>query len=314
MLNPSGLSARRFARACWEFLAAIDEGDDVPEHEWLDLPTVYPEVIRPEELQRAQRAIPDLLTFETVMYAKSLVGGRSFIARLNVDPASWAHIDWFTESGEVVRIARNPEEGRSERSDIDGPSAVPARTWRVFLRSLLGHPVLLTVGPDGHSCGKDTTGLLRPQPVLLLGADVVGRTDWAQDRKAPVFLRDPARWRRILEVLGDMNVTELRQVGLAPSTVRALRAGRTPSPRTAALAERVAIRFAEDRVMGDRRIGAQKGQGALVELIDSRRCQAPGCTTLLVGRQRSWCSAHRSYPGSRRKVWKVQSAERSAES
>ncbi len=313
MLNPSPLSKRWFARMCWEFLEAIDAGGStVPEHDWLDRPTVYPVSVRPEELKRVERAIPDVRPFESLMYVKAFVGAESFLARLDEDPASWAHVEWFTEEGERVRIARAWEERRIGRSDPDGPRVAPVRTWKVFLRSLQRHAVLLTVGPDGRPCGKDTRGLLRPQPVLLVGADVVGRTDWAKNRKAPVFLRDPGRWQRILGVLESMNETELRKAGLAPSTVRALRAGRTPSPRTAALAERVAIRLAEDRVVGDGRMGAPKGQGVL-RLIDSRRCEAPGCAHRLVGRQRRWCRVHRAYPGSRRKAWKVSQGEKSAE-
>src|SRR2546422_239484 len=35
----------------------------------------------------------------------------------------------------------------------------------------------------------------------------------------------------------------------------------------------------------------------------ARLCEAPGCRTLLKGRQRNWCIKHRRHPGGRRHGW-----------
>ncbi len=69
------------------------------------------------------------------------------------------------------------------------------------------------------------------------------------------------------------------------------------------------VRIAELRIAGQethRRRDEEGVQGWDVQVeqeVFARFCRAPGCRTVLVGRQRKWCEKHREYPGSRRQAW-----------
>jgi len=278
MVNPSSLRQGDFARECYRYLLARETGEDF-DADWLDEPVLWPKTLtHPADLTAARRAIPDLRPTETVVYARELFGASSYIARL-VAGASWRDLDWRTGDGEPVTLMAAKDR------------AVGAvRTWRVFLNEFLRHPVAFTLDADDRRADGSTRGLLAPAPILLVGATRTGRTSWATGERAEDLISDAGEWGRVLDGLAGVSAGELRRAGLAPRTVRAMRAGRRPVPRNAEAARRLATTRARSEA------GLAKDRAG--------RCIAPRCDERLTGRQRIFCRRHASYPGSRRKAWR----------
>lgn len=278
MVNPTDLRPSEFARQCYLFLLAEEAGRPF-EAEFLDEPVLWPKTItRPEDLAAVRHAITDLRPTETVVYARELFGAGSLVARL-VLGASWRDLDWRTQAGEPVGLT--PAVDRA---------AGAVRTWRVFLRGFLRHPVAFTLDAEGRRSDGSTRGLLVPAPILIVGATRTGRTDWAAGQRAEDLVLDPGEWSRIMEGLAGIGEADLVRAGLAPRTARAMRAGRRPVRRNADTARRLVA----DRV---------RAEAGLVR-ASARRCIAPGCGERLTGRQRTFCTRHAEFPGTRRKAWR----------
>jgi len=278
MVNPSSLRQGDFARDCYRYLLARETGDEF-DADWLDEPVLWPKTItHPDDLVAARRAIPDLRPTETVVYARPLFGGSSYVAR-PVLGASWRDLDWRTQDGEPVGLT--PAVDRA---------AGAVRTWRVFLRGFLRHPVAFTLDAEGHRSDGSTCGLLVPAPILIVGATRTGRTDWATGQRAEDLVLDPGEWSRIMEGLAGIGEADLVRAGLAPRTARAMRAGRQPIRRNAEKA---------------RRLVAERTRAKAGLVRDrARGCIAPGCGERLTGRQRTFCTRHAAFPGTRRKAWR----------
>ena len=278
MVNPTELSPQEFAHACYRYLEAR-EHREVPNEPWLDEPTLWPKALnRSEDLKVAKRAIPDLRTTETVLYARSLFGETTYIARA-IPGRTWRELDWRTEEGRACDLIPAVDQ------------AIGAvRTWRFFLDSFLRHPVAFTLDATGHPTDARTRGLLSPAPIRLVGKTLTGRTGWATDDPADVLIPDRNEWQRVLERLGDFTEAELRRAGLAPRTARAMRQGRPPLPRNAEAARRLVAERARTEA------GLRRGP--------LRPCIAAGCQHVLTGRARLYCPRHAAYPGYRRKAWR----------
>jgi hypothetical protein len=278
MVNPTALADEAFAEACYRYLLAREAGED-PDTPWRDEPVLWPRrLTRTEDLTQARHFIPDLRPHEEVVHARSVLGDVTYLAR-RIPGVGWVDFDWFDGDGQRVKI----------RPAVDSLVGT-VRTWRIFLEGFLEHPVPFMLDADGHRATEQTRGWLRPAEILITGIDRTGRTDWVEGAAAETLVPDEGSWDRVLASLGDMPGTDLAAGGLAPRTARAIRAGRTPSPRSIEAA----------RTIVARRAHAEAG----LANDDIRVCHAPGCVTPLHGRQRSFCSTHAAYPGSRRKAWK----------
>ena len=277
MVNPTDLRPSEFAQACYRYLLA-KEGDEPFDAEWLDEPVHWPkQMTRPEDIEEAS-AIPDLRLTETVLHGSDLLGTHTFRAR-DVFGVPWRNLDWRDDEGREV----HPEP--ASESNIGG-----LRTWRMFLDTFLTHVVPFTLDENGRRATADTRGVLRPAPILIVGVIRTGRTNWSDGTRSETLVVDPGEWDRILAGLERIPGADLSRAGLSPRTARALRAGRKPAPRTVERAKEI--------------VGKRARIEAGLERDTASHCIAPGCDERLSGRQRSFCSRHAAYPGSRRKAWK----------
>jgi hypothetical protein len=278
MVNPTSLRPTEFGRECYRCLLAL-EAEEPFEAGWLDEPVLWPKrLTRVADLTAARRAIPDLRPTETILYARSVLGATSYLARV-VPGRSWPDLDWRSAAGDPVRLV--PAKDRAVGA---------VRTWRMFLRGFLTHRVAFTLGADGRRTDGESRGVLTPAPILLIGAVRTGRTAWASGERGETLLPDPGESARIAAGLVGLSEAEFRRAGLAPRTARAMRAGRRPVRRNAEAAR---------RLVADR----SRAAAGLVR-NRARYCLAPGCPVRLTGRQRSFCALHAAYPGSRRKAWR----------
>jgi hypothetical protein len=279
MVNPTSLNSRRFARECYRYLLAREAGEPF-DGDWLDEPVLWPKrIVRPDELKAARRSIPDLRPTETVVYARSMFGSESQVARW-VPGARWSDLDWRTSTGDPVELI----------PAADGRAVGTVRPWRIFLGAFLRHRVAFTLDEDGRRSDGSTRGRLGPAPILIVGAGRTGRTDWATGTSAEEVIPDPDEWNRIREGLAGIAGSELRRGGLAPRTALAIRAGRRPTRRNADAARRL--------------VAARARAEAGLTRLGVRTCIAPRCREILSGRQRWFCRRHAKYPGSRRKAWR----------
>ena len=97
--------------------------------EWLDEPVCWPRRLnRPDDLELASHAIPDLRPTETVVIAHDLLGTRTFTARFEPGRAR-STLDW------------RDEQARPTEPDVAGGSIGGLRTGGVFLDGFLQHVV-----------------------------------------------------------------------------------------------------------------------------------------------------------------------------
>ena len=278
MVNPTDLRPSAFAEACYRYLLAKDSSEQF-EATWLDEPVLWPKrMTRPEDLQEAGKSILDLRLTQTVFHASDLLGTHTFRAR-EVPGAPWRGLDWRDEEGDEV----HPEP--ASESTIGG-----LRAWRMFLDGFLTHPVPFTLDANGRRASASTRGVLRPAPILIVGVSRTGRTNWADGTRSETLVAAPGEWTRTLADLERIPGADLSRAGLSPRTARALRAGRSPAARSVERAKAI--------------VGKHARAEAGLERDTAPRCIAPGCDERLSGRQRSFCSRHARYPGSRRKAWK----------
>jgi hypothetical protein len=274
-VNPSGKRDVAFADDCYRYLLGREGGCGF-QAPWLDDPVLWPKRLnRPDELEQARSAIGDVRPTETIVIAHDLLGLTAYTARF--DPAaSWGTLDWRDHDGHSVSLAKV---GR-------------LRTWRAFLDGFLTHTVPFMLDADGRRVTGETRGPIRPAPLLIVGVERTGRTDWANGTRSETLIADPGAWDRVLSDLARVPTEELRRAGLAPRTARAMRAGRPPVRRNAELARSL--------------VAKQRRTDAGLQRDRSAICLAPDCDVRLRGRQRSFCTRHASYPGSRRKAWKLE--------
>jgi hypothetical protein len=278
MVNPTRLSSQAFAYECYRYLLAREAGEAF-EAAFLQEPVLWPKTLTHlADLEAARKAIADLRLMETVVHARDVFGARSWIARWT-QGAAWFDLDWRDEAGNGMALCP------ASASSLQG-----ARTWRMFLDSFLSHAVAFTLHADGRRSNGETRGSLTPAPILIVGATHTGRTNWATGERADDLVEDPDAWQRVVDGLAGIAGAELTRAGLAPRTVRAMRTGRRPVPRNAEAARRLVA----ERARAD--AGLKRDRGP--------RCAAPGCPERLTGRQRTFCTQHASFPGSRRKAWK----------
>jgi hypothetical protein len=278
MVNPTDLAPKDFAQACYGCLLAWEKAEPF-EADWLDEPALWPKrITRTEDLKRVRRSIPDLRPSETVVYGSDLLGTCRFIARY-ISGVAWPDLDWRDEEG------RGVQPRAAKGSALGGLS-----TWRDFLERFLAHPVPFSLDEEGRRATGQTKGVLSPAPILIVGIARTGRTDWVEGTAAEVLVPDANEPERMREELGRVSGADLAKAGLAPRTVRAMRAGRPPSRRNAQAALNLVVKRARAR--------------AGLEPDGSLTCAAPGCPERLTGRQGTFCTRHATYPGSRRKAWK----------
>jgi hypothetical protein len=278
MVNPTDLVPKDFAAACYRCLLAWEKAEPFGA-DWLDEPALWPKrITRTEDLKRVRRSIPELRPSETVVYGSDLLGTCRFIARY-ISGVAWPDLDWRDEEG------RGVQPRAAKGSALGGLS-----TWRDFLDRFLAHPVPFSLDEEGRRATGQTKEVLSPAPILIVGIARTGRTDWVEGAAAEVFVPDANEPERMHEELGRVSGADLAKAGLAPRTVRAMRAGRSPSRRNAQTARKLVVKRAR--------------AGAGLEPDGSLTCAARGCPERLRGRQRTFCTRHAKYPGSRRKAWK----------
>ncbi len=277
MVNPTKLPPADFARECYRYLLARESGARF-KRGWLDAPRLWPErLTRPEDLKVARRAIPNLRMTETVLRARLMFGG-SLTARA-VPGLEPSELDWRTQDGDVAELIPAAD-------SLIGT----VLTWRLFLDGFLSNPVPFTRDADGRRADPGTRGALHPAPLLIVGVVHTGRTDWDRGEEGERLIDDLGAWSQVLESLASVPGEDLRRAGLAPRTVRAMRSGRPAAARNA-----------------DAALGIASGRARVAAgLVRDRgpRCIAPECEEALVGRQRTFCSRHGAYPGSRRREWR----------
>jgi len=244
--NPLPEDPKTWVRQAWTWLRNPTGAGP----SWLDLPAVSKiTVASPEALSwfshiNVGRDYADGIkpgNFLLVAYPDPLDPiartGAKPVAPYDHDPASWLTLAWTDRTtGEPIQLRTGPLDGS------DRPGTVRVLTYRDIVGRYLTHPEAKATDANGHSCGRDTRGLLARRPVRPAGNPaVIGKEANDLDNRATGFAEEPTLaysgaepdWRTdVLPVLRELPTAEIAsRTGLNRRTIQRCLTGRTlPHP------------------------------------------------------------------------------------
>jgi hypothetical protein len=319
----------------WLWWLRREEGREAPEPGWLDpVPALHAMVVaHPDDFQMVRKLNRGLGYEEGIMPFDTLLlphrdrllakegDPTQLVAPWHPDPMAWAGLHYRDPAtGKAWRLAMRGRTG-SYRDWQRRPGTVFVESMRTYLERHFTHPEPAAVGPDGKPCGRETRGVLLPQPIRIERQAVVGkdtsrlreiRAGWrSRKEERQVFGASDDLAKRVLHILADAPDRWLRAQGVEPRTVRKARE-RGGAGLTRALAQRLceaATAFSREALAGWTVLAPQGPESSRGRYLEEREVRGPyrgessscrGCGAPLRGHERVWCVACRKLPGRER--------------
>ncbi len=186
LLNPTNPDSkdRDWIREFWEYIVTTDGlGMQTAEPAWLDRPAISqitissPELLKPFKKYNKERPYEgQVKPFSFLLAAHVALLGHPpgvdplhfhLVAPYNPDPRQWLKIKWVDiYSGKTFKIT-----GSSEST----PDLARIKTYRDVLNEYRVHIEAKSLGPDGQTCKRFTSGLLLRRPVLAVLITYIGK-------------------------------------------------------------------------------------------------------------------------------------------